>query len=345
MNKLLASWRSLAALLLLAAAPVAFAADPPLTSANTNLTLSVAASTMRAPWQQRLTLGAGDTLSFALYKDDALEQIRENVVIAPDGKISYLQAQDVIAAGLTIDELRTNVDNALTNYYTKPHTVITPVAIHSKKYYVLGAVVTKGVFTFDRPLTLIEAIARAGGLETGVFERNTVELADLSHSFLVRRGQRVPVDFEKLFQQGDLTQNIALEPEDYVFFASASANEIYVLGEVTSPGIVPYSPKSGVIGAITTRGGFTARSFKGRVLIVRGSLRGGEIFIVDTGEILDAKKPDFRLKPKDIVYVAPRPWHKAEELLDEGTRAFIEAVIVSYTGAHIGPFISQPLIH
>jgi protein involved in polysaccharide export with SLBB domain len=304
MKKLIYPWRLLAALLLLSGAR-AFAADPPLTATNTNLTLSVAPQNARAAWQQRFTLGPGDA------------------VISPDGKVSYLQAQDILAVGLTIDELRTNVDLALTNYYAKPHTVITPVAIHSKKYYVLGAVVSKGVFPFDRPLTLIEAIARAGGLETGVFERNTVELADLSHSFLVRRGQRVPVDFEKLFQQGDLSQNIALEPEDYVYFASASANEIYVLGEVTAPGIVPYSPKSGVIGAITTRGGFTKRSFKGRVLVV----------------------PDFRLKPKDIVYVAPRPWHKVEELLDETTRAFLEAVIVSYTGAHIGPFISQPLIH
>jgi protein involved in polysaccharide export with SLBB domain len=344
MKKLIFPWRLFAALLLLSGAR-AFAADPPLASANTNLTLSVAPQNARAAWQQHFTLGPGDVISLALYKDEALELIRENVVITPDGKVSYLQAQDILAAGLTIDELRTNVDLALTNYYARPHSVIMPVAIHSKKYYVLGAVVNKGVFTFDRPLTLIEAIARAGGLETGVFERNTVELADLSHSFLVRRGQRVPVDFEKLFQQGDLSQNIPLEPDDYVYFASASANEIYVLGEVTSPGIVPYSPKSGVIGAITTRGGFTPKSFKGRVLIVRGSLKSQETFVVDTAEILDAKKTDFRLKPKDIVYVAARPWHKAEELLDEGTRAFIEAVIVSYTGAHIGPFISQPLIH
>jgi polysaccharide export outer membrane protein len=57
---------------------------------------------------------------------------------------------------------------------------------------------------------MIEAIAQAGGLETGMFEQNTVELADLSHSFMIRNGQRLPVDFEQLFQRGDLSQNIAL---------------------------------------------------------------------------------------------------------------------------------------
>ena len=57
-----------------------------------------------------------------------------------------------------------------------------------------------------------------------MFERNPVELTDLSRSFMVRHGQKLPVDFEKLFQQGDLTQNIAVEPDDYLYFASATAN-------------------------------------------------------------------------------------------------------------------------
>ena len=96
----------------------------------------------------------------------------------------------------------------------------------------LGAVVNRGVYTFDRPLSVIEALARAGGLQTGLYGRDTVELADLGRSFLVRNGQRVPVDFERLFERGDLSQNVALEPDDFLYIAQASANEIYVLGQV-----------------------------------------------------------------------------------------------------------------
>jgi protein involved in polysaccharide export with SLBB domain len=305
--------------------------------------VTLSANTGRAAWQEHLTLGPGDVLNFALYSDDALTQIRENVVIGPDGRVSYLQALDIPAAGLTIDELRARMNEILGKIYNAPHTVITPVTIISKKYVILGSVVNKGVFTLDRPMTLIEAIARAGGLETGVFEHNTVEVADLSHSFLVRHGQRMQLDFEKLFQQGDLSQNIPLEPDDYLYFASSSANEVYVLGEVALPGTVPFNPSSSVIGAITTRGGFTPKAFKGRVLVIRGSLTNPETFVVDTADILEARTTNFRLKPRDIVYVAPRPWHRVEELLDEGTRAFIEAVTVTYTGAKIGPFIS-PII-
>jgi protein involved in polysaccharide export with SLBB domain len=309
----------------------------------TNISLSLTAPAKRAPWQQHLTLGPGDALNLAMFVNDAADQVRENVIIGPDGRISYLQAQGIMAAGLTIDELRAKMDAELGKYYRSPKTIVTPAAIRSKKYIVLGAVVNKGVFTFDRPLTVIEAIARAGGLETGVFEQATVETADLSHSFLVRQGQRVPIDFEKLFQQGDLSQNVSLEPNDYLYFASTGANEVYVLGEVQLPGIMPYTANSSVISAISTRGGFTAKAFKGRVMVIRGSLTHPETFVINTSEIIDAKSKDFRLQPKDIVYVAPRPWHRAEELLDGATRSFIEGVVVAYTGAHVGPFI-DPII-
>ncbi|MDB6017053.1 MAG: Polysaccharide export protein [Pedosphaera sp.] len=319
-------------------------AASPATGSDTNLSLSATASGKRAAWQQHLTLGPGDTLNLALYVNDTLQQARENVSIGPDGRLSYLQAQDIMAAGLTVDELRAKMDESLGKFYNTPHTIISPVAIRSKKYFVLGSVVNKGVFTFDRPLTVIEAIARAGGLETGVFERNTVELADLSRSFLVRQGQRVPLDFEKLFQQGDLSQNIALEPDDYLYFASASANEVYVVGEVLGPGITPYTPTSTAVGAIASRGGFAPKAYKRKVLVIRGSLTHPETFVVDTADVLAGKSIDFRLKPRDIVFVSTRPWARAEDLLDTSTRAFIEALIVTYTGSKVGPFIS-PVIH
>jgi protein involved in polysaccharide export with SLBB domain len=204
-------------------------------------------------------------------------------------------------------------------------------------------VVNKGVFTLDRPLTVIEAIARSGGLETGVFERNTVELADLSHSFLVRDNKRVPIDFEKLFQQGDLSQNVAVAPGDYLYFASSGANEIYVLGQVQSPGIVPFSPGASVIGAITTRGSFTTAAFRQRVLVIRGSLDHPQTFVINTADILKARDGNFRLMPRDIIYVSAKPWQVAEDLLDQGTQAFITSMIVTYTGAKLGVSVT-PLI-
>lgn len=129
----------------------------------------------------------------------------------------------------------------------------------------LGTVTAGGVFTMDRPLTVIEAIARAGGLETGMHERGTVELADLTRSFLARKQQRVPVDFERLFQRGDLTQNVALGALTTTSTSGAAgANEIYVLGQVGNPGVLTFAPKATLISAIASRGGFSGKAFKSR---------------------------------------------------------------------------------
>ena len=296
---------------------------------GTNVSFSLISPAKRAQWQRRLTLGAGDVLNLSLF--EVPETARAEVPVSPDGTISFLQARDVKAAGLTIDELRTNLDEALGKFYQNPRTIISPLALRSKRYYVLGAVVIKGVFTLDRPLTLIEAIARAGGLETGLYEQRTVELADLSHSFLVRGGQRLPIDFERLFQRGDLTQNVALEPEDYLFFASANANEIYVLGEVVNPGVLTFAPRPTAVRAIAARGGFADKAFKSRVLVVRGSLERPQTFVVDTAAILAGKAKDFELQPKDIVYVSTNPWVVAGEVLDIAARTFIQSFLVEGT--------------
>jgi len=299
-------------------------------------------TTKRAPWQERFTLGPGDTLSFSLF--DTNETTRTELTIGPDGRISFLEAENVVATGLTIDELRTKFDTELGKFYKNPHTIITPVQYRSKKYVVMGAVAKGGVYPIDRPLTVIEAVARAGGLETGVYQAGAVELADLSRSFIARGGERVTVDFERLFQRGDISQNIPLEPGDYLYFALSSANEIYVLGEVGSPGVLSFASKPTIISAISSRGGFSGKAFKSRVLVVRGSLSNPQTFVVDTSAILAGKAPDFKLEQKDIVYVNVNPWLKAAEVLDVAGQAFLRAMTVQVVSDKIGPIITEPLI-
>jgi protein involved in polysaccharide export with SLBB domain len=314
----------------------------PLTLASP-VSFSASKQKKRAAWQEHLTLGPGDSVDIAVAGYP--ETVRTNIFVGPDGRFSYLQLQDYPVSGLTIDELRSRLDQELSKYY-KPvaKTIVTPVAFKSKKYYVLGKVAVKGVFTLDRPLTVVEAVARAKGLETGLYDRNTVELADLSRAVLIRKGARVPVNFEKLFLQGDLSQNVQIEPGDYLYFPGTSANEIFVIGEVMNPGPLGFTPSATLIAALTDRGGFSERAYKKRVLVIRGSLNQPETFAVDAAAILTARAPDFKLEPKDIVYVSSRPWIKIEELLDDATQSFIQAAVTTWAGAYIGPIITQPII-
>jgi protein involved in polysaccharide export with SLBB domain/capsular polysaccharide biosynthesis protein len=311
--------------------------------ASTNkVSFSVMNPANRGEWQKRLTLGPGDILSFVIYGQP--DTARSDIFVGPDGRVGYLEAQNIMAAGLTIDELRTNIDNELSKYRRAPRTIITPMAFMSKRYYVLGKVVQRGVYTLDRPITVLEAVARAKGLETGLTDRNTIDLADFERSFLMRKGKRYPLNFEKLFGQGDLSQNIPIEPDDYIFFPSATLKEVYVLGEVRIPGVVPYTSDLSVIGALSARGGFADKAYKSRVMVIRGSLNNPKAFVVDTRAILDARGQDFQLQSKDIIYVTDRPFSRVEDLLELGVTAFLQSMTAQWAGRNIGPLIGSPII-
>jgi polysaccharide biosynthesis/export protein len=295
-----------------------------------------------ASWRVRYTLGPGDILNFGLYGYPDLE--RDQVFIQPDGTVTYLQAQNIPAQGLTIDELRAALERKLGDYYKSPRMIIAPVEMRSKKYFILGKVVDKGAYSMDRPTTLLEAIARSRGIETGLFEGNTVELADLEHSFVIRRNEHLHVDFQKLFFEGDMSQNVELEPGDFIYFASNITNDVYVLGEVSLPGVLGFTPKLTVVAAIARRQGFSEAAYRDRVLVVRGSLIHPQVFVVNTNMILKGRQPDFLLQPKDIVYVNARPWKFAEQLLEDAVNAFSQGALTSWTGAHFGPFITSPFL-
>jgi protein involved in polysaccharide export with SLBB domain len=236
------------------------------------------------------------------------------------------------------------MDEELAKYRRAPRTIITPVTFNSKKYFLLGSVAHEGVFTLDRPITIVEAVARAHGLQTVLQQHDLVEIADLQRAFLVRHGARLPVDFGKLFGQGDLSQNVQLAPGDYLYFPPADLKQIYVVGEVMSPGIAPWAPGTSALRAVAEQGGFTSRAWKKKVLVIRGSLEHPQAFVVDASAVLSARAPDFKLEPDDIVYVHYRPWIKAEELMDLAATAFVQSATIYWTGMHVGPLIAHPFI-
>ncbi len=120
---------------------------PTLQSSSTNkpsLSFSGSSPARLADWQKRLTVGPGDILDISLYGQ--ADSVRQNLSIGPDGRLNYLEARDVMAAGLTIDELRGKFEEILSKYYRASRVVIIPTAYHNKKYFLLGNTFKKGCF-------------------------------------------------------------------------------------------------------------------------------------------------------------------------------------------------------
>lgn len=315
--------------------PLFFALAAGAPRARAQESFSAPLTAQRAPWQEHLTLGPGDILDFHLFGYPQLT--RTGVAVGPDGRVSYLEAENVDAAGLTVDELRQRVDAALAEFRRSPEVYIIPQAYHSKHYYVLGAVVQKGTFPLDRPVTIVEAVARAKGFQTGMSAGTIVDNTDLAHAFLARDGRHLPIDFSALFLRGDLSQNVTLQPGDYLYFPSVSGGSVYVLGAVKNPGAASVGEDANVLTVVADRGGFLPAAWKDRILVVRGSLDHPKTFVVNIGKTLKDLGPDFALEPGDLVYVANRPWYQAEQILDRAASAFVESAVVTWTSIHVTP--------
>lgn len=279
----------------------------------------------RVSWTQRYELGPGDSLNFGLHGQPKLA--KPKVPVAPDWTISYLQAKQISVRGLTVEELRVRMEEVLANFHRNPKVIVSPAQLGSKKYTVLGKVKVNDTYKLDRPTTLLEAIAKAKGIVVGVRNSNATELADLKRSFVVREGAKLDVDIEQLYRAGDMSQNVQIEPGDYIYIASNVHNESYVFGSVGRPGTVPLVGNLTVMGAIAESGSYAKYAWRKKVLLVRGSVGNPEVVVIDTRDVLRGKEKDVLLEPGDIVYVHKRPWAYAEEILDIAIKAYIQAAI------------------
>lgn len=279
---------------------------------------------IRVPaWQTRYTLGPGDTLNFSVYNRPDLA--RENVQIAPDGSVSYLQAVAVRAEGLTLDRLREKIEEELSEYQDAK-VIISPVDIASKDFSIIGRVRQPGTYTLDRPTSILEAISLAQGIETGNLRGSAFELADFERSFVVRDGRKLAVDLGRLYYEGDFSQNAYLEPDDYIYIASSLKNEIYVLGAVANPGRVKMPVRLTLAQAIAEAGGFDQYAYRMKVLIIRGSIHDPQTTVVNMKDILGGRIQDIPLENRDIVFVNERPFELVERVLDNAIFTFLQTV-------------------
>lgn len=290
-------------------------------------------------WQTRYTLGPGDTLNFSVY--DRADLARENVQIAPDGTVSYLQAVAVRAEGLTLDQLRTRIEEELAKYQKNVKVVISPSAVASKQFSIIGRVKKPGSFTLDRPTSVLEAISLAEGIQIGTVRSSAFELADFERSFIARKGKKLNVDLARLYYEGDFSQNAYLEPDDYIYVASNLENEIYILGEVREAGRRKMPVKLTLARAIAEAGGFTDAAFQIKVLLIRGSIHQPQTQIVNVKDILQGRAPDIALQNRDIIFVSKRPFEIVERALDSAIITFMQTVTAEAMNQSYNPIFSS----
>ncbi len=244
-------------------------------------------------------IGPQDLLEISVF---GLDELNKTERVSEEGKITLPLLGEIDVDGLTKSELEVKLARLLEEKYLQdPQVTIFIAEYQSKRVSVMGAIQTPGMYELVGKQTVLDVIAKAGGL--------TIEAG--KEMFVMRQNSEgenssVKISLDDLILDGQAELNIFLRADDIINIPVDRIVNIYVMGQVRSPGVleVKRSRIPTLLMAIAQAGGFAERASKGGVLIKRIGKDGKEIKIkVNVKNIIKGKKDDIQLLEDDVVVV------------------------------------------
>jgi len=173
------------------------------------LVASLAAPAARAAGDSEpYTIQPGDALAVSVWKE---EDLQLEVLVRPDGGISFPLVGDLQAASKSVQQVRDEIAARIEKYIPDPAVNVAVIDIQGHVMYVLGKVNQPGAYVMNRELDVMQALSRAGG---------TTTFADLNDIKILRRnpdGQvAIPFRYNEVESGRNLEQNILLRSGDVV---------------------------------------------------------------------------------------------------------------------------------
>ncbi len=241
----------------------------------------------------------GDQLSVQVYGDDNFKQLTPPTVL-PDGTITLPLIGRVKVENETTETAARQIAKQLQKYIRHPAVTVGIATAGQANVLVMGDVKTPGKYALRPGGRLTDAIAAAGGLAptNGAFPDARVSLADgtLSH-----------VSLQRLLNDGDQTQNLALDEGSVVYVEGPLSFDIEVVGAVDRPGYIQMREGDRLATAIA-KAGTSSNSYAdlNHIFVTRtepdGRTASHEVNLYQALQNGDLRY-DPALKKGDIVYV------------------------------------------
>ena len=162
----------------------------------------------QVPEPSAYLIGPGDVLSISVWKEEGMQQ---EVLVKPDGGITFPLAGDINASGMTTIELTQELVKKLKRYIPNPNVTVSVLQAVSNKVFVIGKVNRAGEFNATGYMDVLQALTMAGGL---------TPYADSDEIKIIRRtenGTMVKLfDYDDVVSGERLDMNIILQAGDTV---------------------------------------------------------------------------------------------------------------------------------
>ena len=267
------------------------------------------------------SLGPSDVISISIYRHPELSipraggsAISGGVMITNDGTVDLTLVGNVALGGLTVEEAQNLLEHEYSKYIRDADVAVQLVSPKSLRYYLLGDFSQPGAKFPERQLPLLDALSLGGGID--------VTNADLYQAYVAVGRHKLPVDLHALLVDGDMSQNIILDPGATIVIPPAADEKAFVFGSVGKPGAIGFEGGSlSLIQAISEAGmdlaNYTSAELS-QVRIIRSHGAGADFIVVDAEKIVQGNATDFAMQPGDIVFVPPdgvATWNQALSML------------------------------
>jgi polysaccharide biosynthesis/export protein len=158
---------------------------------------------------EEYVIAPSDVIEITVYGEESLT--RKELVVRPDGKVSFPLIGDVEAGGLTTSQAKELVQVKVRDFIPGAVADVGVVQLGSLQYYVVGKVAKPGMFNVSKSINVLQALALAGGLSTFAKENQI--------SILRNHGSettRLPFNYDDVKRGKNLEQNILLNRGDVI---------------------------------------------------------------------------------------------------------------------------------
>ncbi|MDH5184818.1 MAG: polysaccharide biosynthesis/export family protein [Gammaproteobacteria bacterium] len=234
-------------------------------------------------------------------------------VVQDDGSVYFPYAGKNQVEGKSVEQIRQLLTRKLSKVVKTPQVSVSVVKYASQRVYILGEVENPRMLALSGyPLTVLEAIAQAGGLK---------ESASSDIAYLLRDGKRYSVHLGELLRNGKVDFNLTLMNGDVLHIPNNRREKVFVLGAVRKP--MAFRTAGGgftLSEALAESGGLDQMSAdSSNVYVIRGNMKKANIYHLDM-ESADALLvgEQFILQPRDVVYVSTAnitKWNRVLNLL------------------------------
>jgi len=154
-------------------------------------------------------LGPEDVLDISVWQE---EDLNKQVVVRPDGGISFPLAGNMLVAGKTIDQVQLQLTERISKYIPSAVVSVSVVKVAAYKIYVMGKVNNPGEYVLGSYVSVIKALTLADGL-TPYAKESSIKIIRTAPD---GRETTLPFNYAQVKSGKRLAQNITLKSGDVV---------------------------------------------------------------------------------------------------------------------------------